>query len=152
MAIYLRNLKSNIVRVIAHHSFEVDKYFDQDIVIEDAQGQLINNLNSFIKKNTNVIFVERLIVGNPGTFMIFGIQIKLLILALKFKLGGKNFSIKLHPQCPAWKELLLILFLGSKYVLPRKLDIHGAKINLLIVDYDTSLRKFLFYKHCLRIQ
>ena len=84
--------------------------------------------------------------------MIFGIQLKLMFLALKFKFGGKNFSIKLHPQCPAWKELLLILFLGSKHILPRKLDIHGAKIDLLIMDYDTSLKKFVFYKHCLMIQ
>ena len=152
VAIYLRNLRSLTVRVIAHNSFEIDKYFDEDIVIEDAQEQLVGNLNTFVKKSTNDIFVERLIVGNPGTFMIFGIQLKLMFLAFKFKLGGRNFSIKLHPQCPAWKELLLILFLGSKHVLPRKLDIHGAKIKLLIMDYDTSLRKFVFYKHCLRVQ
>ena len=89
-------------------------------------------------------------MANQG--LAFWCAIKLVTLALKMKFGGKIFSIKLHPQCSAWKEHLLVLVLGREHVLPRSFDLHGAKVKILIVDYPTSLCKFVFFQHCLRIQ
>lgn len=153
LLLYLREFKIRTYRVIAHDEFQSEKYFDEDIVLQRNNQLLNSEITSWKKiKGNNDFISERLIIGEPGTFRIFGIKLKLLKLALKLKFQSKSFVIKLHPQCSPWKGYLLALLVGRQNVLPPSIELHGVKVILLIIDYPTSLYKFIVFQHCLRIK